>query len=77
MKEVVTYPEKMQLIRDYSRQLRWHKRNLRTITAKLSAEEYEIFKAVCKAARTTPYAVLCRLARSYIRCAVQSLCARK
>lgn len=75
--KVVVYPEKMQLIRDYSRQIRWHKRNLRTITAKLNAEEYEIFKAICKARRTSPYAVMCRLARAYIHNAISGLYVRK
>lgn len=75
--KVIVYPEKMQLIRDYSRQIRWHKRNLRTITAKLNAEEYEMFKAICKARRTSPYAVMCRLARAYIHNAISGLYVRK
>lgn len=74
--KVIAYPEKMQLIRDYSRQIRWHKRHLRTITAKLDAEEYEVFKAICKARHTTPYTVMCRLVRAYMKEAVISICTR-
>lgn len=74
--EVTAYPEKIERIRDYTRQIRWHKRHLRTITAKLSAEEYEAFKAICEARCSTPYAVLCTLVREYMREATHGFCRR-
>ena len=58
-----------QAAKDYSRQLRWHKAHLRTISAKLTKPEYELFRAMCTANGTTPYRVLCRMARAYINSA--------
>ena len=59
-----------QAAKDYSRQLRWHKAHLRTVSAKLTKPEYELFRAMCTANGTTPYRVLCRMARAYINSAV-------
>ena len=62
-----------QAAKDYSRQLRWHKAHLRTISAKLTKPEYELFRAMCTANGTTPYRVLCRMARAYINSAAGAL----
>ena len=57
--------------RDYTRQIRWHKKHLRTVSAKLTVPEYELFRAMCTARHTTPYAVLCKMVRAYINMSVQ------
>ena len=51
----------------YIWQNRWHKRHLRTITAKLTMTEYDVLRTICKAEGTTPYAVMNRLVRAYMR----------
>ena len=40
----------------------WHKRHLKTVSAKLRTKEYQRFQAVCAAAGMTPY------------CAIQTFC---
>lgn len=50
----------------YCRQMRWHKKHLRTITAKLTTDEYEMFRTVCRMNHTTPYRLLSRFARAYM-----------
>ena len=62
-----------QAAKDYSRQLRWHKAHLRTVSAKLTKPEYELFRTMCTANGTTPYRVLCRMARAYINSAAGAL----
>ena len=47
--------------------MRWHKKHLRTVTAKLTTAEYAMFKEICKEQGSTPYAVLSRLTRGYIK----------
>ena len=51
--------------------MRWHKKHLRTVTAKLTTAEYAMFKEICKEQGSTPYAVLSRLTRGYIKGAVR------
>ena len=63
--------------RDYTRQIRWHKKHLRTVSAKLTVPEYELFRAMCTARHTTPYAVLCKMVRAYINMSVQGLQSRR
>ena len=50
---------------------------MRTVTAKLTTAEYAMFKEICKEQGTTPYAVISRLARGYIkgaiRCAAENI----
>ena len=55
----------------YCRQLRWHKKHLRPVTAKLTTAEYAMFKEICKEQGTTPYAVISRRARGYIKGAIR------
>ena len=63
--------------RDYTRQIRWHKKHLRTVSAKPTGPEYELFRAMCTARHTTPYAVLCKMVRAYINMSVQGLQSRR
>ena len=63
--------------RDYTRQIRWHKKHLRTVSAKLTVPEYELFRAMCTARHTTPYAVLCKMVRAYINMSIQGLQSRR
>lgn len=63
--------------RDYTKQIRWHKKHLRTVSAKLTVPEYELFRAMCTARHTTPYAVLCKMVRAYINMSVQGLQSRR
>ena len=51
----------------YCRQLRWHKKHLRTVTGKINADEYTQLREICKRRQTTPYAVMSQLARDFIR----------
>ena len=44
---------------------------MRTVTAKLTTAEYAMFKEICKEQGTTPYAVLSRLTRGYIKGAIR------
>lgn len=43
---------------DLTRQDRWHKKHLRTVSSKLTIQQYQRFQGICQLAGLTPYAAL-------------------
>lgn len=41
-----------------TRQDRWHKKHLRTVSSKLTIQQYQRFQGICQLAGLTPYAAL-------------------
>lgn len=52
---------------DRSRKAEWDAREMRTATTKVRREVYEEFRRICEARKTTPYAVLQDLLKTWIR----------
>lgn len=48
----------LQYTKDRSRQAKWDKRNLRTVSTHVSLEQADRFRRACSRNRTTPYAAL-------------------
>lgn len=48
------------------RQAKWDAAHLRTATTKLTAQDYELFRATCYAQGKTPYAVLQQLVTEWM-----------
>ena len=43
---------------DMTKQELWHKRHLRTVSSKLTIQQYQRFLGICQLAGLTPYAAL-------------------
>ena len=45
-------------VHDLTRQERWHKRHLRTVSSKLTTQQYQRFLGICQLCGLTPYAAV-------------------
>ena len=45
-------------VHDLTRQERWHKRHLRTVSSKLTIQQYQRFLGICQLCGLTPYAAV-------------------
>lgn len=41
-----------------TKQERWHKKHLRTVSSKLTIQQYQRFQGICQLAGLTPYAAM-------------------
>lgn len=51
-----------------SRQYKWDRRNLRTVSTHVTRQEAELFRLACDRRGTTPYKVLHDVVLQYVRC---------
>lgn len=58
------------------RQSLWDKRHLITVSTHLTARQYELLRAACRANNTTPYAIVRDFLFGYIDAAEQRIAAR-